>query len=111
MPTIGDNLKKIRKSKKMTQKELSERSGVSQSGISEIEKFVNHPSTATLILLANGLGCSVADILDGTQKETADDDSDLEEQMIRYFRALPSLQQKKALQKMMNISLGLEDNP
>ncbi|PAM39318.1 LexA family transcriptional regulator, partial [Acinetobacter baumannii] len=37
MATLGENLKAIRKAKKMTQKELAMKSGVKQSVISDLE--------------------------------------------------------------------------
>ena len=43
-------------SQNMTQKELSERSGVRQSNISRIENGTCSPTIATLEALANGMG-------------------------------------------------------
>ena len=42
-----------------TQKELSKKSGVSQQAISMIEAGKRSPTEITMIMLANGLGCSV----------------------------------------------------
>ena len=45
-----------RRSMNITQKELSERSGVRQSNISRIENGTCSPTIATLEALANGMG-------------------------------------------------------
>ena len=37
MSTLGENLKKIRKAKKFTQRDLAQKSGVKQSVISDLE--------------------------------------------------------------------------
>jgi len=47
---------KARKSQNLTQKELSERTGITQSDISKIEKGIRNPSIAMLKRLAAGMG-------------------------------------------------------
>ena len=49
-------LLKARKSQNLTQKELSERTGITQSDISKIEKGTRNPSLAMLKRLAEGMG-------------------------------------------------------
>jgi len=48
MATLGENLKAIRKAKKMTQKELAQKSGVKQSVISDLETG-NAKSTGSIL--------------------------------------------------------------
>lgn len=56
-------LKRRREEIGMDQAELSKRSGVSQSGISAIERGARpNPGILTLEALARGLGCRLADI-------------------------------------------------
>ena len=55
MSTLGENLKKLRKAKKMTQKELAQKSGVKQSVISELETGTAK-STGSILELASALG-------------------------------------------------------
>lgn len=57
---IGARIVELRNQKKISQAELAKRSGVSQAGISYIEKGQRSPSAATIELLANALGCSSA---------------------------------------------------
>lgn len=64
MTILGENLKKIRKAKKMTQKELAQKSGVKQSVISDLETG-NAKSTGSLLELANALGVTAEELKKG----------------------------------------------
>lgn len=64
MATLGENLKKIRKAKKMTQKELAQKSGVKQSVISDLETG-NAKSTGSILELANALGVTAEEFKKG----------------------------------------------
>lgn len=61
MATLGENLKAIRKAKKMTQKELAQKSGVKQSVISDLETG-NAKSTGSILELANALGVTAEEL-------------------------------------------------
>ena len=62
---MGDfRLEEIRKSKKLTRKELAEKSGINETTIKFLEKGINNPNEAklmTLVLLAKALKCKVRD--------------------------------------------------
>ena len=64
MATLGENLKKIRKAKKMTQKELALKSGVKHSVISDLETG-NAKSTGSILELANALGVTAEELKKG----------------------------------------------
>ena len=70
MTTLGENLKKIRKAKKMTQKELAQKSGVKQSVISDLETG-NAKSTGSILELANALGVTAEELKKGVFDETS----------------------------------------
>jgi transcriptional regulator with XRE-family HTH domain len=54
--TLGDNLRKLRKAAHLTQVELAQRSGITQSSISRIEKGgAEHVRHETVARLANAL--------------------------------------------------------
>lgn len=57
------NLKKIREAKGLSQAELSRRSGVSQSYISEVEKGIKNVRVQILIQLAEALECHFVELL------------------------------------------------
>lgn len=64
MATLGENLKKIRKAKKLTQKDLAQRSGVKQSVISDLETG-NAKTTGSILELAAALGVSAEELKKG----------------------------------------------
>ena len=64
MSTLGENLKKFRKAKKLTQKDLAQKSGVKQSVISDLETG-NAKSTGSILELANALGITAEDFKKG----------------------------------------------
>ena len=64
MATLGENVKSIRKAKKMTQKELAQKSGVKQSVISDLETG-NAKSTGSILELANALGVTAEELKKG----------------------------------------------
>ena len=64
MTTLGENLKSIRKAKKMTQKELAQKSGVKQSVISDLETG-NAKSTGSILELASALGVTAEELKKG----------------------------------------------
>lgn len=68
MTTLGENLKAIRKAKKMTQKELAQKSGVKQSVISDLETG-NAKSTGSILELANALGVTAEELKKGVVGE------------------------------------------
>lgn len=69
MATLGENLKKIRKAKKMTQKNLAQKSGVKQSVISDLETG-NAKTTGSILELAAALGVSAEELKKGIIDES-----------------------------------------
>ena len=60
---MGYKIKEVREAKKMTQEELSEKSGVSRGTISALENgTVRATTTKTLVKIAYALGVSVDQI-------------------------------------------------
>lgn len=68
---IGENIRHLRKRLGLTQVQLAKRSGLSQSGISDIEKSVNNPSTETIRLIATALGVPISDLIDTNENKEA----------------------------------------
>lgn len=62
---VGKKIRQRRKLLHMSQIELSRLTGIAQSSISAIESSVNNPSSATLVLIAEALDCSLAELLGG----------------------------------------------
>lgn len=61
--TIGQNIKTLRKNKKITLTHLSDKTGLSISTLSDIENGKSSPKTSTLNKIANGLGVQLLDII------------------------------------------------
>lgn len=56
LATIGDNIKKIRKNKKMTQNEFASAIGMSRSYLGDLENNRKSPSAGTITKLSKSLG-------------------------------------------------------
>lgn len=69
-----NNLRAIRKAKKLTMKQLGEMVGVTESMIGQIETNKRHPSYETLLKLGEALDCSVEDIISEKNPATINDD-------------------------------------
>ena len=73
-----NNLREIRKAKKLTMKQLGEMVGVTESMIGQIETNRRNPSYETLLKLGEALNCSVADITQEKNPVTTMDDGNEE---------------------------------
>lgn len=78
--TIGDNIKKIRKEKKITQRQLAEEMGISRSYLSDLENNRYNPSSKTLEALAEKLNVSMLYLTTGKKTLNDLDDSELKGQ-------------------------------
>ena len=66
---IGENIRLRRVQLKMTQVELSKKTGIKQPTISAIEKGINKPTIETAVLISDALGCTVSDLIGQTTSE------------------------------------------
>ncbi len=62
--TVGDNIRKFRKQKKMTQKELGNKLRISQSAINQFENNKTAPKLTTIIKIADALDVLPRDLID-----------------------------------------------
>lgn len=63
--TIGENIKRMREDKGLSQKELAEGAGVSRPGIAQYERNTKIPNLLTSKALAKVLGCTVDELTEG----------------------------------------------
>lgn len=61
---LGERMKQIRKTAKLTQERLAEKTGLSVEYISRLERGVSQPSLKTLGLMAKFLNIAVKDFFD-----------------------------------------------
>lgn len=59
MRTQGERIKKLRKSKGVTQRELADRLGISEQAVSKWENNLSNPSTKNLLQIAKMFGVSI----------------------------------------------------
>ena len=57
------NLRQLRKAKGLTQKQLADQVGVTESSINQYENGKKKPKYETLLLLGEALDCAVSDII------------------------------------------------
>lgn len=67
--TIGENLKRLRKEKKLTQKQLGHLCGMADSAIRRYELGKSHPKIQTLHKIAKGLDIPVHTLVEGCGPE------------------------------------------
>ena len=118
MPNL-QNLKTIRKARKMTQKELADIVGVSESSISQYESGTKSPSFEVALKIAEALDCESADLVterkglitlideegkkipatesDGLSESDSQYLVEKNKRLIDWFRSLPEEKQKAIL--------------
>jgi transcriptional regulator with XRE-family HTH domain len=64
---FATNVVRARKAAKLTQEQVSERSGVHVTEVSRIERGLRDPRMTTLIRMARALDVSPANLLDGVK--------------------------------------------
>jgi len=57
--TIGEDIRKLRKARSMTLTDLSNKVGISVSGLSQIERGISSPTVKALFEISRGLGVNI----------------------------------------------------
>lgn len=65
---FGERMREVRQKRRLTQVELSERSGIAQTRISELESGTRMPNLVTILRLAVALDCKVMDLVGAFDK-------------------------------------------
>lgn len=63
MQVLGENIREIRKKKKLTMETVAQQAGLAYSQVNRIELGKRCPSVYTLCLISNVLGVSLSDLL------------------------------------------------
>lgn len=87
---IGKNIKKARIEMHITQKQLSDLSGVKQATISAIENGRNQPTIPTVEMLSRAMNLNICELINGSRKREADIDGETqaEKDLLEIFRQL-----------------------
>jgi DNA-binding XRE family transcriptional regulator len=72
MVALSENLKKIRTSRGLSQRDLANRVGVSHPRISDIDEGRANPTLSTLEAIAGVLGITVSDLLAEPSRKTSE---------------------------------------
>ena len=95
---FGENLRKLRKARGLSQEELGELTQLGQSNISAWERGGRAPLPDGLIKLATFFGCSIDYLL---LSHSTEDDIDAE--IIKKIKTLPSDKKEEVLEFIDNI--------
>lgn len=101
---FSDGMKKRREALGLSQQALSNISGVPQSTISAVENGTRIPKEDTMVMIANGLSCSVGELLGEDEKSPPSDDDGLRAWAIERVSALSD----PALIRVRDFLTGLE---
>jgi transcriptional regulator with XRE-family HTH domain len=74
---VGENFARLRKSKDLTQEQVSEKSGFSQQYISGLERGRRNPTIVSLFELATAIGVSHIDLVLTPEMEHAEKEMEL----------------------------------
>jgi transcriptional regulator with XRE-family HTH domain len=74
--TTGQKIKKIRKEKGITQKELANRLSMSQQNLAQYENDKRNPKLETIRRIATALDVYMSDLMDGWDKYTPEEIAD-----------------------------------
>lgn len=94
---IGKFILQLRKEKKMTQKELAEKLGVTDRAISKWENGRGMPDLSLMKALCDELGISVNELLSGEKIENADYQEKLEENILNTIAYTSKKVERKTL--------------
>lgn len=97
---IGNRIRKYREDRKLSQKQLAELIGVSNSRVSNWEQGINRPDADILAELCRALKVSPSELLDVHLS-----DEEITEQERKVLQAY---REKTELQHAVNILLGIE---
>ena len=87
---FSENLKKIRKEKKITQKQIADFLNIKQQAISQYESGITIPKADVLRKIAECLDVSVNYLLDSTEDTDKDDLTEDAQKLLELYRSLPS---------------------
>ena len=95
---LGNRLSSLRKRKKMTLDDLSAKSGVSKSILSQIERDLSNPTVTTISRIAEALGEKLSDFFSKIEVE--------EESFIESSKETPSITSKDGLCELNILGAG-----
>ena len=93
---FGDNLRNLRKSKKMSQEKLAEKVGVSRQSVSKWETGDAYPEMNNIMILCKIFGCNINDLVNETLIDIDSLDEEIKMNVVKF--------KKEKQTKMKNLS-------
>lgn len=101
--SVGDNIKKYRKNIGITQKELAEKSKLSESAIKYYESNRRNPKLETLEKIGDVLGVSINDLTNKEEKEKIINEYKKEkDKLIEQLKEVASDEEKEIIINLVN---------
>ena len=114
---VGENIKKFRKLKGLTQKELAEKLGITQQSVAQYERTNKLPKLETLLYIADALDITLNGLLFGesdlesekalekAMEETAKwNDKIVKRALIEHYNKLNKLGREKAVERVYELT-------
>lgn len=98
MSMVGENVRKKREVKKISQNKLAKLAGIAQPTLSAIENSTKSPTIDTVIMLAEALQCSVSSLIN--EGSESDNFTSQEIKIIHDFRLLNQQGKEYVLQSL-----------
>ncbi|MBD5460967.1 MAG: helix-turn-helix transcriptional regulator [Lachnospiraceae bacterium] len=97
--TIGENIKKIRKEKRLTQKQLGKKCGIDEANIRKYELGKQNPKIETIQKIAMALGVAWSTLLEDTTQEVQNElvKADLKNMIENLIFNIPDIQNRNGV--------------
>lgn len=98
---FGDNLRNLRKSKKMSQEKLAEKVGVSRQSVSKWETGEAYPEMNNILVLCEIFHCNINDLVNDTLVDIDSLDEDIKMKVVKFKEE--KQKQIKAISKIIYV--------
>lgn len=98
---FGDNLRNLRKSKKLSQEDLSEKVGVSRQSVSKWENSEAYPEMSNLLILCKIFNCKINDLLSEKIEDFNSFDEEVKMNIVKFNK--DEQKKVKILSKILSI--------
>ena len=98
---FGDNLRNLRKSKKLSQEDLSEKVGVSRQSVSKWESGIAYPEMTNILILCKIFGCKINDLLSERIEDFNSFDEEVKMNVVKFEKE--KQKKMKTLTKILSL--------
>ena len=98
---FGDNLRNLRKSKKLSQEDLSEKVGVSRQSISKWESGIAYPEMNNILILCKIFNCKINDLLSEKIEDFNSFDEEVKMNIVKFEQEKQN--KMKTLSKILSL--------